>query len=157
MSLFELCVISLLENDDIISVPDHLNDYVDKCKRKALLKSVVYCKPLLKKYLYEKIKEDHYMADIYMCCDALKKHIDGIEYLKNEGKELFPKLTEGYGCMSSFKYIMLITNNKANVDVFVVLNTKNHDIENMTEEIRDQIMLENLLLLEFMFTETKFT
>jgi len=103
MSLFELCVVNILDNS-IINIPEHLIDYFNLPHDKALIERYKSNNLYLVNYHAEKLSK-HHMNQLPCEADGgLKFYISNLNY-----KELFPILTQGYGYIDSFRYIISLT------------------------------------------------
>jgi len=108
MSLFELCVINILEHKIFLkNVPYHLLSYfnIDEAFKLDML------------YLinYHSKRTISVSQSMFQATDVLKYYIDNLKFI-NERKILFPKLIEGYGYKSTFRNIMFLTSDRIDID-----------------------------------------
>jgi len=139
-------------------IPYHLREHFNLSYRQGLVQSVSNNMSLLENYYLEKCEVLFPSSNVYSSNSLLKKYIDDIEYLKKEGKNIFPKLIEGYGYLSSFVNLILLTKNvnqkedlskRIKVNSFVVCNTSTTIFKNLDQKFIQQVLKEYHLLSSF--------
>jgi hypothetical protein len=102
MTLFELCVTSILENKLQDNVPAYLQEYVELNNEKAIVERFKSNNMYLVDYHANKLLSNN-KRTIVKACGGLKYYLDKIDINK------FPLLKNGVGYIDSFRYIILLT------------------------------------------------